>query len=196
MDYARTTSRDLSDPDARFQRDIMPLTFEFGRIARRFVRSQVDAEDLVQETILRAYRGFHGYRDGTNPRTWLYTILYNTWVSNYRALQRRPAELLTGEFTDRQVARGHQGSSSSSRSAEAEFLESCGDSEVAMALKTLPAEQRDAVYYADVEGLRYHEIATMMACPVGTVMSRVYRGRCRLRTVLGDNATRARAQTA
>ena len=191
-EYASTPSRHRSDSDDRFCRDIVPLTSEIGRLARRLARSQVDAEDLVQETMLRAYRGFGGYRDGTNPRSWLCKILYNTWISSCRARQRRPLEQLTGEFTDQQIARGYQCSSSSSRSAEAEVLEACGDSETVSAFKSLPAEQRHAVYLADVEGLRYHEIARIMACPIGTVMSRVHRGRHRLRTLLATVANRDR----
>ena len=119
--------------------------------------------------MLRAYRGFGGYRDGTNPRSWLCKILYNTWISSYRARQCRPLEQLTGEFTDRQIAQGYQCSSSSSRSAEAEVLEACGDSETVSAFKSQPAELRHAVYFADVEGLRCHEIARIMARPIGTV---------------------------
>ena len=168
----------------------MPLTSEIGRLARRLARSQVDAEDLVQETMLRAYRGFGGYRDGTNPRSWLCKILYNTWISSYRARQCRPLEQLTGEFTDRQIAQGYQCSSSSSRSAEAEVLEACGDSETVSAFKSQPAELRHAVYFADVEGLRYHEIARIMARPIGTVISRVHRGRHRLRALLATVANR------
>jgi RNA polymerase sigma-70 factor, ECF subfamily len=135
-----------------------------------------------------AYRGFGEYQDGTDPRSWLYKTLYNMWISSHRAFQRRPLEQLTSDFTDGQLARGYQWSSSSSRSAEAEVLEMCGDSETVLAFVSLPSDVRHAVYLADVEGLRHHEIARIMACPIGTVTSRVHRGRHRLRTLLSTVA--------
>jgi RNA polymerase sigma-70 factor (ECF subfamily) len=171
--------------DHRFHRDIVPLADEVGRHARRLARNHADAEDLVQETMLRAYRGLGGLQDGTNPQAWLHTILYNTWISSFRARQRRPLEQLTGDFTDRQLAISNHRSSSHSRSAESEALgEGAGDSAIAAAFKSLPWQLRHAMYFADVEGLPYTEIATIMECPVGTVMSRVHRARRRLRTLL------------
>ena len=176
-----------ADSDDRFHRDIVPLTDDVGRLARRLVRQHVDAEDLVQETMLRAYRGLGGFQDGTNPHAWLYRILYNTWISGYRARERRPPEQLTGEFTDRHLAR-HNHCSSPSRSAESEALGDGDDSAVAAAFKSLPRNLRQSVYFADVEGLPYNEIARLMDCPVGTVMSRVHRGRHRLRALLAPIA--------
>jgi RNA polymerase sigma-70 factor (ECF subfamily) len=173
-----------SESDHRFHRDIVPLAEEISRVARRLVRQHGDAEDLVQETMLRAYRGLGGLQDGTNPQAWLHTILYNTWISGHRARQRRPLEQLTGEFTERQLAIGNRRSSTHSRSAESEALGDAEDSAIAAAFRSLPCKLRHTMYFADVEGLPYTEIATIMDCPLGTVMSRVHRGRRRLRTLL------------
>jgi RNA polymerase sigma-70 factor (ECF subfamily) len=173
-----------AESDHRFHREIAPLADEVGRLARRLARHHADAEDLVQESMLRAYRGLGGLQEGTNPQAWLYTIVYNTWISAHRARQRRPLEQLTGEFTDRQLAAGNRGLSAHSRSAESEALGDAGDSAIATAFKSLPTQLRHTMYFADVEGLPYAEIARIMKCPVGTVMSRVHRGRRRLRTLL------------
>ena len=156
--------------------------------ARRMTPTRFDAEDLVQETMLRAYGGYRSYRQGTNLRAWLFRIMYNTWVDDYRVRQRRPAELLTDELSDWQLAAYGRHTSVGLRSAEIEALEAMRDDEIADALDELPLENRMVVYLADVEGLRYQEIATLMNIPVGTVMSRLHRARRRLRGLLADVA--------
>jgi RNA polymerase sigma-70 factor (ECF subfamily) len=156
--------------------------------ARRMTSTRFDAEDLVQETMLRAYGGYQSYRQGTNLRAWLFRIMYNTWVDDYRVRQRRPAELLTEEFSDSQLAAYGRHTSVGLCSAEIEALEAMRDDEIAEALDELPPENRMVVYLADVEGFRYKEIATLMNIPVGTVMSRLHRARRLLRGLLADVA--------
>ena len=172
----------IDDPCARFVRDVLPLIDQLYRAARRYTRNAADAEDLVQETIVKAYAGFHRFNDGTNARAWLFRILTNTWISSYRTSQRRPDEVLTADVTEVWPrAGGHQ-------SAEVAVLEAMGDDEVRDALAALPEGQRMVVYYADVEGFRYKEIAAILDVPLGTVMSRLHRGRANLRALLMDVA--------
>jgi RNA polymerase sigma-70 factor, ECF subfamily len=127
----------------------------------------------------RAYAGFRSFREGTNLKAWLFRILTNTWINQYRKRQRRPVEYPVELLSDRQLA-----ASSSLRSAEVEALESLPDTEIKSALLTLRDESRLVVYYADVEGFSYKEIAAIMNTPVGTVMSRLHRARTQLRTIL------------
>ena len=172
----------IDDPSARFVRDVMPLVDQLYRAARRYTRNAADAEDLVQETIVKAYAGFHRFNDGTNVRAWLYRILTNTWISSYRTAQRRPDEVLSADVTEVWPnAGGHQ-------SAEVAVLERMPDDEVRDALQALPEAQRLIVYYADVEGFRYREIAEILDVPLGTVMSRLHRGRANLRALLMEVA--------
>ncbi|WP_137147921.1 sigma-70 family RNA polymerase sigma factor [Mycolicibacterium sp. CR10] len=172
----------------RFERDALPLLDQLYRAARRYTGNAADAEDLVQETMLKAYRAFDRFEEGTNIRAWLLRILTNTWIKSYRRAQCRPAEVLSDGVTDAQLA-AHAGHTSSGlRSAELVALESLGDDEVRHAFEQLREDQRLAVYYADVEGLRYKEIALILDIPEGTVMSRVYRGRRALRRLLAHVA--------
>ncbi|MBO0677101.1 sigma-70 family RNA polymerase sigma factor [Mycolicibacterium sp. S2-37] len=175
------------ETSARFERDVLPLLDQLYRAARRYTATATDAEDLVQDTILKAYSGFHGYRDGTNIRAWLLRIMTNTWITSYRAAQRRPVEVPV-EVTDAQLAATANHTSGGLASAELAALQAMGDDEVRDALGRLPVDQRLAVYYADVEGLRYREIAEILDIPVGTVMSRLHRGRTRLRELLAAAA--------
>jgi len=172
----------IDDPSARFVRDVMPLVDQLYRAARRYTRSTADAEDLVQETMVKAYAGFHTFTVGTNIRAWLFRILTNTWITSYRTAQRRPDEVLAADVTDMRP------SASQSQSAELAVLEAMGDEDVRDALQALPEHQRLVVYYADVEGFRYKEIAAILDTPLGTVMSRLHRGRTDLRTLLVDIA--------
>ncbi|MEW5812883.1 MAG: sigma-70 family RNA polymerase sigma factor [Actinomycetota bacterium] len=172
----------------RFERDALPLLDTLYRAARRYTGNTADAEDLVQETMLKAYAAFHHYQDGTNIRAWLLRILTNTWIKSYRRAQSRPAELLAEDVTDAQLAAQAAHSSTGLPSAELAALAALGDDEVRHALGQIGEDQRLAVYYADVEGLPHREIAEILDIPLGTVMSRVYRGRHALRRLLVDVA--------
>ena len=172
----------VDDPSARFVRDVLPLVDQLYRAARRYTRTTADAEDLVQETMAKAYAGFHTFTAGTNVRAWLFRILTNTWITSYRTAQRRPDEVLAADLTDMRP------NAAGSPSAELAVLEAMGDYEVRDALQALPEGQRLVVYYADVEGFRYKEIAAILDTPLGTVMSRLHRGRTNLRTLLVDIA--------
>jgi RNA polymerase sigma-70 factor, ECF subfamily len=171
---------------ARFERDAIPLLDQLYGGARRMTRSRADAEDLVQDTMLKAYARFRSFQQGTHLKAWLFRIMHNTWINDYHKTRRRPMKHLSGEITDWQYAAGQQ--RLGCRSAEVEALEALPDSEITEALDALPANHRMAVYYADVCGYRYKEIAEIMDTPIGTVMSRLHSARRRLRMLLADLA--------
>ena len=177
------------DPDLeRFERDALPLLDQLYRAARRYTGNPADAEDLVQETMAKAYSAFHHFEDGTNIRAWLFRILTNTWIKSYRKTQCRPDEVLSEDITDAQLAAQAGHSSTGLQSAELAALDALGDDEVRDALAQLREDQRLVVYYADVEELRYKDIALILDIPEGTVMSRLHRGRRALRRLLVDVA--------
>nr|WP_273734316.1 sigma-70 family RNA polymerase sigma factor [Mycolicibacterium septicum] len=172
----------------RFVNTVLPCIEQIRGRARRLTTNTYDAEDLIQETMLKAYSGFHTFQPDSNARAWLFRIMYNNWVSTYRTRQRGVAEQLCEEFTDWQLSAEARHTSAGLRSAEVEALETMRDDEIADALCAIPAVNRVTVYLADVEGYPYREIAALMGTPIGTVMSRLARGRRRLRELLDDVA--------
>lgn len=172
----------------RFEREALPLLDQLYGGALRMTRNPADAEDLVQEAYMKAFQGFRSYKPGTNLKAWMYRILTNAYINNYRKAQRRPAEYATDDITDSQIAETASHTSLGLRSAEVEAMELLPDDEIRAALMNLNEDYRMVVYYADVEGLPYREIAEIMETPIGTVMSRLHRGRKRLRDALKDVA--------
>lgn len=171
-----------------FEELAMPLLDQLYGAALRMTRNPADAEDLVQEAYAKAFAGFHSFKPGTNFRAWMYRILTNAYINHYRRRQRQPAQYPTEEITDWQLAAAAEHTSTGLRSAEVEAMELLPDEEIRAALAELPEEFRMAVYYADVQDLPYKEIAEIMDTPLGTVMSRLHRGRKQLRGLLRDVA--------
>ncbi len=177
---------------ATFADQAMPLMGSLYSAALRMTRNPADAEDLVQETYLRAYRGFGGFQEGTNLKAWLYRILTNTFINSYRSKKRRPDETELEEVEDLYLYRrlGGLEAATMGRSAEDELMDWFTEAEVKQAVEDLPEQFRMAVLLADVEGFSYKEIAEILDIPIGTVMSRLHRGRNRLQKALYEFAVR------
>ena len=183
----------MADP-SNFAADTTPYMDALYGAAMRMTRNPADAEDLVQETFLRAYRGYERFEEGTNLKAWLYRILTNTYINSYRAKQRRPQESDLGEIEDLYLYRrlGGVETSELGRSAEDQLMDLLTDGEVKEAIEALPENFRLPVLLADVEGFSYKEIAEILEVPIGTVMSRLHRGRKALQKSLWDFAAARR----
>ena len=172
----------------RFERDVLPLLPSLYGAAMRMTRNPTDAEDLVQDTYLRAFRGFAGFQEGTNLKAWLYRILTNSFINTYRKKQREPQIVEGPDDADEWYLYDRLGGRSVEVSAENEVLDRIPDADVKAALESLSENFRLAVLLADVEGFSYKEIAEIMDVPIGTVMSRLHRGRKALERALFDTA--------
>jgi RNA polymerase sigma-70 factor (ECF subfamily) len=178
---AAPTEQDLLE---RFDRDVLPLLPSLYGAALRMTRNPADAEDLLQETTLRAYRGFASFEEGTNLKAWLYRILTNSFINTYRKKQREPKTVDGPDDLDEWFLFDRLGARSVERSAEDDVLERIPDADVKAALESIPENFRIAVLLADVEGFSYKEIAEITDVPIGTVMSRLHRGRKALEKAL------------
>jgi RNA polymerase sigma-70 factor (ECF subfamily) len=184
-----------TDPDetraeltARFVRDAVPMRDQLYSRAARLTGNCIDAEDLLQETMLRAYARFSSFRRGTNLKAWLHQIMANAWTSKYRTSQRRPPEQLTDEFTDSQLAASGAHMPGGITSAESEVLGRLFEDEMAAALASLPRKSLVVLQYACIDGLQYREIAELTGVPISTVTSRLHRARRQLHLLLPDVA--------
>jgi RNA polymerase sigma-70 factor (ECF subfamily) len=173
---------------ADFERDAMVFAPQLYSAALRMTRNTADAEDVVQETYLKAYRAYGTFQEGTNLKAWLYRILTNTYINKYRKKQRRPSEVELGELQDLYLYKRLGEQSGASRSAEEEMLDQFVDGDITEAIESLPENFRLPVLYADVEGFSYKEIAEILDIPIGTVMSRLHRGRKALQRKLWNVA--------
>jgi RNA polymerase sigma-70 factor (ECF subfamily) len=172
----------------RFERDVLPLLNNLYGAALRMTRNPADAEDLLQDTYLRAYRGFAGFKEGTNLKAWLYRILTNSFINTYRKRQREPQMVEGPDDVEEWYLYDRLGGRSVEESAEDEVLDQMPDEDVKRALESLPENFRLPVLLADVEGFSYKEIAEIMDTPIGTVMSRLHRGRKALEKALWETA--------
>jgi len=179
---------------ADFETDAMEYAPQLYSAALRMTRNPADAEDVVQETFLKAYRAYNTFTAGTNLKAWLYRILTNTYINKYRKQQRRPAEVELGELQDLYLYKRLGEHSGASQSAEADMLDGFVDEDIIESLESLPENFRLPVLLADVDGFSYKEIAEMLDIPIGTVMSRLHRGRKALQRKLW-NVAEARGLT-
>lgn len=194
LDLALMATDEAPEEDARAKRELfeeqaLPYMDQLYAAAMRMTRNPADAADLVQETYVKAFQAFGQFQQGTNLKAWLYRIQTNTFINNYRKNQRNPYQGTIDDLEDWQLGGAESLTQSlSTRSAEAEAIDHLPDSAVKDALQAIPEDFRLAVYFADVEGFSYQEIADIMKTPVGTVMSRLHRGRRMLRESLAEYA--------
>ncbi|CAN5115681.1 RNA polymerase sigma factor SigR [soil metagenome] len=185
----RSAADIAAEKSALFEEQALPFMDQLYAAAMRMTRNPADAADLVQETCVKAFQAFAQFQQGTNLKAWLYRIQTNTFINNYRKNQRNPYQGTIDDLEDWQLGNAESVTqSTSTRSAEAEAIDHLPDSAVKDALQSIPEDFRLAVYFADVEGFSYQEIADIMKTPVGTVMSRLHRGRRMLREKLADYA--------
>ena len=176
------------DPRSLFEAQALPFIDQLYGAAMRMTKNPSDAQDLVQETFVKAFAAFAQFEQGTNLKAWLYRILTNTYINTYRKKQREPYQGTIDDLEDWQLGGAESTTASTNRSAEAEAIDHMPASVVKDALQAIPEDFRLAVYLADVEGFAYQEIADIMKTPIGTVMSRLHRGRRLLRDMLADYA--------
>jgi RNA polymerase sigma-70 factor (ECF subfamily) len=189
-EYASLTEDPASA--AHFERDVIPLLEPLRRRAIRITSAPADAEDLLQETLLKAYAGRHSFQPGTNLEAWLFRIMTNTYISSYRTKKRQPAQYSTDQITERQLAASAAHLPAGLWSAEDQALATLPDPQIKAAMQALPEQFRIAVYFADVAGFSYKEIAAIMETEQGTVSSRIHRGREQLRNLLTDSPSQRR----
>ena len=187
IELADRASESPRERKERFERDALIFTSALYGAALRYTKNPQDAEDLVQDTYAKAFNSFHQFEPGTNLKAWLYRILTTTFINTYRKDQRRP-QISDGEVEDWQIFEAASHTSDQGKSAEDVVLENLPDGDVKEALASIPEDFRMVVYYADVEGYSYKEIAEIIGAPTGTVMSRLHRGRKLLRVALADYA--------
>ena len=188
MEETDATLLDTAELGFAFENEALSHLDRLYSAALRMTRNSADAEDLVQETYVKALRGRDSFKPRTNMKAWLYRILTNTYINSYRKAVRSPQMSGDEEVTDWQLARAASHDSQGLRSAEMEALENTPDAAVAAAMAGLAENYRLAVYLSDVEGFSYKEIAAIMDTPIGTVMSRLNRGRSQLRKALAEYA--------
>lgn len=183
-----TAPVDTDDARREFEEQAIPFMDQLYAAAMRMTRNPADAADLVQETFVKAFGSWSSFTQGTNLKAWLYRILTNTYINIYRKKQREPYQGTIDELEDWQLGGAESTTATLGRSAEAEAIDRMPASVVKDALQQVPEDFRLAVYFADVEGFAYQEIAEIMKTPIGTVMSRLHRGRRMLRELLADYA--------
>ena len=184
----KANATDRVELEQRFTRDALPYLDQLYGAAMKMTRNPQDAQDLVQETFAKAFASFGTFSEGTNLKAWLYRIMTNSYINVYRKKQREPYLGVVEDLEDWQLGGAESTTAMSSRSAEAEAIDRTPAGVVTDALAALPEDFRMVVYLADVEGFSYQEIADIVERPIGTVMSRLHRGRSRLRQSLGDYA--------
>ena len=184
----QAAAESIAERKARFERDAMQYADALYGAALRYTKNPTDAQDLVQDTYLKAFASFHQFEEGTNLKAWLYRVLTTTFINNYRKAQRQPQLTNDTEVEDWQLYKAASHTPDQGKSAEVSALENLPDSDIKRALLEIPEEFRMADYLADVEGFAYKEIADIVGVPAGTVMSRLHRGRKLLRESLADYA--------